>query len=1839
MVDQEKDKSNYIYFTINRPITTKELTIILPEGYQGAEIKDIYTEKGNSKFISFERKVYRSKIIPNYFNLKKEIVIKAVADDSAKKEDCYIIKIFDDKEDFYEYEFKLGELDVVALKQKEQFDIFLKSLEKTEAEPYKRDKKEAFIKCSLKYVSEKQREKENAEIESEFYFSLFLEACKSSKDKNKLVNEIILLFEPEKIKGIKNLPEDLVSKIKAELEKLTIDEENKDLSKAFYNLLLCFYFFFDNDKIIPMLEKSDKILYSLSDKLEVFPKLFGSFILSKKIIDKLILKSESFEQVLNFLFFVQKDLKHFVEVLVDEKNNEKIQSLLKNYKDSKKKEKEMDETKGIFFWNYFEPSIDKEINSILENVKTLKGIVDIEKFLSTCLEKSEKIGMNLNLDTLIAMKDIFNQLNIHSGDNYDKILDSIHSNFLKLIELEKLKNIEVLNKLEKAQYKEEKKLIEKASNSLDDVLKGIDINLLKKDKNKEQFFKKFKEIFPKIFGKNYGDKVISLIDRMEDFHLLNEFFDENSYFEASIIVKKYLDLIPTCDPNNFGNIIQLTVDLICKNYAHKAKILEGIEKLLDLDTTVKIYINLIEKNKQDENQQKLSMEVGFLKRQKSNELTVEKILEVLKNNPAFLKYDINLPKKLLLFGLNDLFNPIETDQYRFVKGLLNDVDVKSIKESKNTDLQKIINSISTVIEDIKSLNFAYKDVILYFSENGEFKKEFKEKLGGVFKFDENFNKSEYFTKSENIMNNLKEAKKKAEIVYESFSLFFKESRKETIQQFSDFIEKIKKNKLNEPNFLETIKNFMKQHSDDFKEAEEIKEKQKSFFFNGIKESLDKKEYKDEIKFFNALNKKFSEFKNLFNSKDNKDNKINIDYEFFMKCVKNKSSEDITKELDLLAKLLKVEKWDIKKNKIVLKLMLIAKAEKIYNICLAIAKFVEILKIETEKKGLYNELRKDIKKLKEKGDINILEIWKKKLTDIGLLKEDKFENNCIDVLIILKDKPELILSLCEEKKEDWEGIEKIIEQSDERYISENDIDDLRKCIDIAKKIFNTKMPFSTFLEKLKQVKITSEDVSSFENIANKYFQIKRLKSSVFQSSNLKGKIEKFLKKAEILLGNKKENLICEYENQYLNKKQILSLKERVFISKANLDVYHYFSERIAEILDISNILEELFKKGYPEKIEIKIHYKINESNDNKNNYSNFFIYNGKKSDYYTITKILNEKLTDLKETQIVAYQKEPLIRYIYGRQFKYLYDYFNNIGDLDIKPLLSYIINNSNVQEIKEFYAQENQNKEEIAENLINYCTAYLKKFLNNTFEKYDLDTIYQNSLLKLDNKMNKRIYIYHCEEKNSKKKIYQFFAQYTGGKPIAQNILLFNEEITTEELTAFIYRAILCKYETLFVIENGDCYNNEKLNFMYDLLEELYNKNVDTMKSSIIITYLEKNSPFYKKMNVSNFLGILNNFEFKENFKYKINGIEVVSSDSPGVGKSTYIKNYIEKKKKKRIYFPIGGTMNTDKIIKRLKNAKIDNECILHLELQNTNQIDLMNEFLFSLSILRFYGRNDKIYFLPNNVEIKIEIPNEFIDYFKKFNVLDMFEQKKLSIKELDSLKVSGELGNEIQLVTDYLKILKNEKLNEPKSEELILEKIKEKIEHPNYYEINSFIKILSLQLKKYKETKTQILENTENRILIDYFIEISILLSERAFSTLSLSPISSSSFGQYDEVNSIVEINNKISKCDNKKISFNTIGDYLLVFKKELKNQSGNNGYNNYMSIIHNFGNPIKKKDNKKKENLKGNLKNLKKSRYKKFIKFIDSKNFIQKDFLNELKQILGVDNPVEDTNKDKKK
>ena len=187
--------------------------------------------------------------------------------------------------------------------------------------------------------------------------------------------------------------------------------------------------------------------------------------------------------------------------------------------------------------------------------------------------------------------------------------------------------------------------------------------------------------------------------------------------------------------------------------------------------------------------------------------------------------------------------------------------------------------------------------------------------------------------------------------------------------------------------------------------------------------------------------------------------------------------------------------------------------------------------------------------------------------------------------------------------------------------------------------------------------------------------------------------------------------------------------------------------------------------------------------------------------------------------------------------------------------------------------------------------------------------------------------------------------------------------------------------------------------------------------------------------------------------------------------------------------------MNKNDIISRLKNLKISKDCSIHLDLYDTDEIDLMNEFLFSILITKVYGKNEEFLFFLKEIDIKIEIPNLFINFMHKFPILTLFPYKKLSISNLAPLIISDDITSNIQIVANYLKALKDdiieiydlyfdnisykyikeykttmiaEQLSQKECQKLIFEEINKTINQPNYYQISSFIDILGTQLIKF---------------------------------------------------------------------------------------------------------------------------------------------------------------------------
>ena len=535
------------------------------------------------------------------------------------------------------------------------------------------------------------------------------------------------------------------------------------------------------------------------------------------------------------------------------------------------------------------------------------------------------------------------------------------------------------------------------------------------------------------------------------------------------------------------------------------------------------------------------------------------------------------------------------------------------------------------------------------------------------------------------------------------------------------------------------------------------------------------------------------------------------------------------------------------------------------------------------------------------------------------------------------------------------------------------------------------------------------------------------------------------------------------------------------------------------------MEKLGEKGYSENMKVIINIE-----DMK---PEFKLDDEVLKGYDECSERLNNIFYKTSETQIKYYKdkRTELIRYIYGRQFTL----FKNSANNNLEPFLKYLTNDSikakNLDKLSFEYNKELNEDKYIClmENINSFLTNFLAKN-NITLEK-----IYEQNMVKKEfNGEYKGLYTKLLEDEKGgevqggiEEYILNWYYYLTNNIPMAQTLLLCNEETTSEEITAFLYRAFLCDYNVVFMVGKIESLEPEPRQTLTNLINSLFTLRGKKMNSCLVFAYSKKSESIVKYLEGIIGHKILERREAKP-FEKKLydENVKIIFSDKPGVGKSTSIKLMVEKKKKIYKHFPFGGEFSRKDIIKRLSELNIIDEekTVIHLDLYDSRQTDLMKDFLYCFLVTKLYGQKENLFYLSKKVEIIIELPCGFINFFLKFPILNMFKNKEeMKIEKLPDLIVAPEINSNIQIVCNYLKFLKENKLADKDiiikgvslsakdlgqiidfkyvpnnvfenaqslSQKECYSLIKENIgiKFPSYYQINSFIDVLSGQLRNF---------------------------------------------------------------------------------------------------------------------------------------------------------------------------
>ena len=551
-----------------------------------------------------------------------------------------------------------------------------------------------------------------------------------------------------------------------------------------------------------------------------------------------------------------------------------------------------------------------------------------------------------------------------------------------------------------------------------------------------------------------------------------------------------------------------------------------------------------------------------------------------------------------------------------------------------------------------------------------------------------------------------------------------------------------------------------------------------------------------------------------------------------------------------------------------------------------------------------------------------------------------------------------------------------------------------------------------------------------------------------------------------------------EKEKFDLKLLLQLKNKALFAQNTVKEDEIYKEQITKFNDIvlkiyslSDTVKNLILSGYPPDISINLKIKNNSliNVDNENTTAKEII---KK--YESLFDKFDKEITK-------SYKNKPYLRFFYGPLFLSVLEKIKKKNH-PIEFLLK-AISNGKIKILPnqdDFHISDDADFSEIF-SIIN---RYLEEcFLEN---KINMQRILDKNRLLTKKEGLYRVAVFSDFEKN----LLLLYLQLTGNFPLSNTVLICNEYTSNEEIKAFLYLSFRSDYPILFCLLGIEKLDSEKRVKTIKSINKFNKKYGKDTRGCLVIMYL-KDSEIKKPLTkiIPDSREILLNEE-KEELKFDSNNIEIYTSTRAGFGKSEEIKNKIIEEKKNYKYFPLGGEFTREEVIQRLIDFNLpqnDNgNYAIHFDLSETNLTELVQEILFKILILKKLDINEKIFYFGDELKIKIELPNGFFNYMDKFPILKLFKSN-IYLKELLPLKIPSNIkkieDNEIQIVANTLSMYKkgnigNQNINfestqllsNNECQNLINEYLRNNENDYNYYQKISFIKLLSVEFKMFKD-------------------------------------------------------------------------------------------------------------------------------------------------------------------------
>ena len=1534
------------------------------------------------------------------------------------------------------------------------------------------------------------------------YFLLLFSHCYNQKD----VYKLFCLFPPE-IKDInenynfrekQNIFEEIYLQKKEIFDKLE-KEKNKSNKKKekekfeiIYYFAIIYFFLTIKDK-----EKSSEIIKVLYDKekgilfeiLKKYSSIFQKFhIVDKDLLNELLSDPN------------EKDFKCIKNILKYENDLLSILQIINSNKEIFKKFVEKDSKKNVI--NIFESTKQNKNDDIQKICIELEELINYQKktgYLFLELDQNfwkyyldnfndiqlESINKLINLRKCLNNYQLLTQSKkVHSdkrkiGDYFlkDDYGSTIHNRIQNIIKIEKFDDLEKLNMI----FKNDPFYLEDSKKKLIsvDILREFDF----KNIQKEEFFIQFKELkLDRVFDyklKEFFNYIFSLIRTIYDFELLYKLFDIEKLSEKGLneyincLKNKFKEINLKIDKNqesDFNKILQLIVilvDIIIKKQPKNAiNFFQLLEEKCQ-DDIYEIYISLLNLN-QDINDEKI----------------INHIFSKFKNSDNYIEYSINLLSKIkddkkkkkyfenlkgYIFNYNDFFINKKDSEIKFYISLKE----KNLLEKKSEFYIKI----NEVLENIskKMTNFDIEkpniELLLKLTEN-----QILERLNLV-----NNNPKELYNKIQSKNIEINKEIQKLKNIKDLLSIYYSNYLKNN-KEIDNIIYSLEKNYLNEIDKKNSlIKTIYEKHQKDIETIIKVKD---SLLFDMIYEN-NKKEIKDEKKLFTKSILDLDNKKNIIKDPEDKDISSKFLKDFLSLFKNNNKLKD---ELTILSKYFNLQNidFDSVEDKIIVLLNKNNYLKEVKNISFLLEKLkvkeTDFLKKLKEIISNFEALNNESNKEKKQYDIIKLEL--------DYLKNEKiydYKNNNDKYLNIYRYFYDNELAIAFLLDKDSDSSKHLAEKLDpmETTLTIKDINCFQNCILFFEdlKLNDMATDKEVFYDIKKKIEEDNSILESLESYSNNYRSIKEFDQNFDEKNSITNKIEENINSGIYYFYQEKDQYkineqLIERGYDYLydlkckiNVKRDENEDEKLKEKNKKLE---YFENIVDKIATIKYYVNALRNKGSQIELLIEVHFCYDSDKDYGNGK---FTLDGEEKTFKEIKKYLIKVKNYYMKLLTTFYLNDEYIRFAYGKQFNFIVNYLK--ANNEDNSFANYFLNDVPKRKLERGFPVQTddsmKNYKIYLKNTLQNISNYIQNYFKDNYKS--LEAFY-NKYKVINNK--KGINYFNSEECSIEEKAIDLFIEFTGKYPISQNILLINKDTSLEEMESFLYRSILCKYHSLFIIGINDILPSQEdylmkiTNFLINYIKErdnpnsknkrrieadikpciifIYNKNQSQNKFIEQIKKIACHKDLTRKIKKEDENNSINKIKFgkrqqtigsisnylttqdkvdKIKSEVKIENVTIYLSNVNGTGKTFAIREDVKKNELIYKYFPFGGYLTKDIVYKRIKDLLEEihkeeenkDKIGIHLDLYETEQQGIMNDFLFSFLFTKYYKNDENVIYIPKDYKIYVEIPNCFINFMDTYPILNIFQNEQRKEINLENQRELELRQNEELLFNNLINI------------------------------------------------------------------------------------------------------------------------------------------------------------------------------------------------------------------------